>query len=93
MAIKYKLNRTLYHDEDYDIVIDWCDKVNGKNEHNIFAKTGQIFKIHKLNEELREECDCYDEMWQFIAISKTGNWILFQEEDDNLLDWFDKVGE
>jgi len=93
MAIKYKLNRTLYHDEDADLITDSVDIVNGKNEYPVFAKTWQIFTIQKLNEELKEEHCVYGENWKFIAISKNGKTIFFEEEDDNLLDWFNKVGE
>jgi hypothetical protein len=92
---KFKLNRTIYMDEDAGDCSDINYIINGKNEYPILAKKGQIFEIKELNNKIREEYSIYDEIYKFIAISygKLYPYIFFQKDDKNLLEWFEKVEE
>lgn len=73
--MKYKLEYTLYDDDGYLTTDkdDYCE---------LFAKKGEIFQLLELTDELREEYDVYDEMWQYIFIKKkSSKYILSQDGD------------
>lgn len=85
--MKYKLNRTLYSN---DYAVEDCKY---DDDYELFAKKGQVFEIYLLTDKLREEYGVNEEIWKYIAISSNGcNWITFQDDDESLCKWFDKIG-
>lgn len=87
--MRYKLNRTLYTSDFYEDVMPF----KWNEDYKLMARKGEIFTIELLTDELRDEYFVNDTMYKYIALNnKQSQWILFQENDNNLFDWFDKVG-
>lgn len=59
------------------------------------ARKGQLFTIEPINDEHRKEYPAYvigDAMFVATALnSKEIEVIFFEQDDDNLIDWFEKV--
>jgi hypothetical protein len=88
----YKLNRTLYYNEEADCIEDICDKINGKNEYALFARKGKLFKRIELTDSIKEEyCIPNDINLDYIFVDKNNNWIT--NSNGEFLDKIEKVEE
>lgn len=90
----YKLNRTIYVDEDGYLTDEHWINAENKNIDKLFAKKGEKFNRIEITDDNYEELfDDYmiDDSCQAIYVSPTtGKYFACFDKNDK---WFDKIGE